>query len=726
MSLTWSLQALLVRHESYVADVEQDRAKMTATIEKLEHEKHDLEADNARTIEENRGLLDQLESLNNDISDSDTQIKSLTATLHSTQEELSRLSALAARSEELERQLTNFEREHAHLQRKVSSSEEEERTAVQRWKDAERTLSHLQDEIERIEHEASSERQRHSDVMARMERRRAVEKELELAAGRLKGAAATRNIDHEGKKGDVVSSFVKDILADNANLQIGIVELREMLLNSNDEVEKLRDQVMLHQPVEDADEEAGTLRQELGLGLNRTPSQEVHVHHHYYPPTPNGEVGKSRTPTLRRPRKKRNVVASGYSTSPASRSRPSYDSSSRTGSTTPSSSATILAQTSASLPQESSTTHRWSMQSSRTGTSSLISPLSSSPQSTTQRTSSLFDRVFSDAAMDSSRPTSPESNDPGSPVSDATKRMRIPPASSRSFSAPLAFQPKSSRVAPFITLESTSEEPCSQGGPYNESFSQDQTPYPDDEATVSVTKPEDEAPPLNEMLLHEDNFSHRPSLHRSTSHDSLFSISGMDIHAHQATPRYHPSEHPLRHRPSHLLLNHGTATPATASLSAATAARPAMARNASRIDSEGLQRSLLLSDRSAARDQESPVAGLGRKVGGWMFGRWGATPTPSADRNSRPPAAGSVRSASSASSSSASQGQGGGQAARSAPTERGMQAPPPMTLKPPKVRRPGVNQTGPIRILAPEVKATDVVVAKMDTGALQEVLDEAG
>ncbi|KAL9071131.1 MAG: hypothetical protein Q9157_005582, partial [Trypethelium eluteriae] len=365
-SLTFSLQALLVRHETYVADAEQERLRMTATIEKLEHEKHDLEADNARTIEENRGLLDQLESLNNDLSDSETQIKSLTATLHSTQEELQHLSVLATRTEELESQLIAFERDHAQLQRTLSSTEEEEQTAVQRWKDAERTLSHLQDQMERMEQEASSERKRHMDVVNRMERRRAVERELEMAAGRLKGAAAAKNADHEGMNGDVVSHFVKDILADNANLQMGIVELREMLLNSNDEVEKLREEVLLHQPLDEVEEEGNTLREELGLGVSRTPSQEVHVHHHYYPPTPNGEQGKNKATALRRPRKKRNAVMPGYATPPSSRNRPSYDSSTRSRSSTPSSSATILAQTSASLPQESLSTNRWSMQSSRT------------------------------------------------------------------------------------------------------------------------------------------------------------------------------------------------------------------------------------------------------------------------------------------------------------------------------------------------------------------------
>ena len=64
MPLIFSLQALLVRHEVYMADAEQERLLMTATIQTLEQQKRELEERNAQTVEENRSLLDQLEDLN--------------------------------------------------------------------------------------------------------------------------------------------------------------------------------------------------------------------------------------------------------------------------------------------------------------------------------------------------------------------------------------------------------------------------------------------------------------------------------------------------------------------------------------------------------------------------------------------------------------------------------------------------------------------------------------
>ncbi|KIN05697.1 hypothetical protein OIDMADRAFT_154101 [Oidiodendron maius Zn] len=294
-------QALLVRHEAYMVDAERDRLELGAKIERLEADKKELEATNSKTIEENRGLLNQLEVLNSTVSESESHIKSLEATLQSTNQELRRLEGLAARTQDLEIQLAALEQEQVVLQNTITKTEAEERSVFQRWKQAERGLCALQDQLERIEREAREERERHIEVLGRMERQRAVERELDTAAGRLKGAAAlTAGTSKNGSS--VVSHFVKDILQDNANLQLGIVELREMLTNSNEEVQTLREQLMLHQPiVENAGVDSGpsTLQAELASKEEPEPkviSQELHIHHHYHAP---------KKEEIRRPKKKR-------------------------------------------------------------------------------------------------------------------------------------------------------------------------------------------------------------------------------------------------------------------------------------------------------------------------------------------------------------------------------------------------------------------------------------
>ena len=222
-SLTFSLQALLHRHESYMAEAEEDRQSLVDSVDALEREKRAVQAENARIVEENRALLEQLEGLNMSVAESDETVKSLTAMLENTQSELRMLTVAAARAADLEAQIVLMETEQERLQQSLTTVQEDEKSAVQRWKNAQVTLRDLEDQVERIEAEARQERQRHEEVVERMERKRIVERELDNAAGRLKGAAAA-----SGNPGtNVVSRFVKDILQDNANLQVGIMELRE-------------------------------------------------------------------------------------------------------------------------------------------------------------------------------------------------------------------------------------------------------------------------------------------------------------------------------------------------------------------------------------------------------------------------------------------------------------------------------------------------------------------
>ncbi|KAL1852772.1 hypothetical protein Daus18300_012104 [Diaporthe australafricana] len=311
-------QALLARHEAYMASAERDRFEMQSRIEQLETEKRTLEVENARTIQENRALLDQLEAFNNSVTDSETQIRSLEATLQSSEQAIRKLQGAEARATEMEDQLANLEAEQAALRNTLVSTEGEARSAMQRWRKAEKGISDLQEKLERIEREACEERERHAQVLARMEKQRSMEKDLNTAAGRLKGAAAAKTIGDGNNGGTVVSHFVRDLLQDNANLQVGMAELRELLLNSNDEIQHLREQLVFHQPVEDREASAAsTLRAELDPDEMEPPSptspkspqrsrptasvsQELHIHHHYH-------VAKPVEP--KKPKKKRQNLA---------------------------------------------------------------------------------------------------------------------------------------------------------------------------------------------------------------------------------------------------------------------------------------------------------------------------------------------------------------------------------------------------------------------------------
>lgn len=690
----FSLQALLARHETYIADSERERKIMTAHIESLEAEKQELEHRNAAVIEENRALLEQLEAVNNAVIESDAQVSNLQATLLSTQQELQKLSHLATRAERLEQQVVEFEKEQAMWQSLISAKEDSEKMAVRRWQQAERTLANLQDQIERIEREAREERERHVEVLGRMERRHAVEAELYSAAGRLKGAAAAKTAGRDQGGTNVVSHFVKDILQDNANLQMGIVELREMLQNSNDEVENLRKQLMEHKPMYDADTPASerTVKQhDLRQELQRATSQELHVHHHYHAPPP-----VKPTPALRRTKKKRyGVLTPGHFTPPTSgystpRTSTSYS--------TPSSVATILQQTAVSIPQHIPKTKRFSTQSTQTYHSALSSSGPSSPQSTTNRTSSIFDRVFSDAG--DSRPTTPGTEDPGSPLIEPLHRKQASGSSFRTYSAPVI--PNNTRFSLDATLGSSLDAALAASDQVDEHETIPEENEPDwQDESPSSPNPEDESSatsPLSDDLLepiHPRNLYKKP-LRRAASHESLLSISGMDIHT-------------LKTRPSQLLtsgIGRAFTTEAIISDAHAQAVGPAMSRPSNTGRS-------LLSGMAVERHLQHKPSSISNRVGGWVFGRWGASPTPtkSDDTVSRSSAESTNKALSWRSSLP--------------PLEVAASAFESTPRKPlPKARAAGINQPGPVLGFRPEIRKQHLPVMKsLDEEGLRKALE---
>ena len=702
MSLTFALQALLIRHEAYVADSEAERRHMSATIDQLEKEKFELENRNAQTIKANRDLLDQLEQLNEAVAESDTQIKVLTDTLHSTEEELQRLSSLVARTQFLEQQLMDLELAQVELQGKLEQKVGDERTAIERWKEAENTLGSLQDQIDRIEKEAREERERHLEIVTRMERRMAANGELAPAAERAKVQAGQQ-------KGNpsVVSHFVKDILLDNTNLQHGILELREMLMCSNEEVEHLREQLRAHQPVSPTTERVSdpmSLQKELGNESVFNP--EVHIHHHYH--NSSRKEAPIRVQPQRRPRKKRFNLASAPH-APSDRST----------------AANIVSQTTVAAPPN---TNRWSNATTLAGSSVPGSPLSMSHRG------SIYDRVFSDVAYDSSRPTSPsDSLDLASPsfgpsktrdslhsqdLSYRLQRRRSqglkPPSLStiRSASTPISLTSKSSPATAIISAISPANSLANDIFTLSPSL---HTTIPEEPNEELVSPSTDDLALPHSTYDHDEAISptalYRPSLRRPASHESLISVSGMDIHT-------------LQSRPAQLLFS---STPKFSSPGSGTTIQPdvkawtatAMGSMTRRNQDSSLNRSLLYSSIanqkpgvSGSNTQRPGVNTLGKKVGGWVFGKWGTAPSPTT--STRPASVKSNNSQSTQGSSKKKEDSASATAAAKREKEL-------------KLRPAGVNQTGPIWGFFDAIPETPtkVHVDVLDQEALGEALAES-
>ena len=691
--LTFALQALLARHESYIAESEAERKHMANSIASLENDKRELQTANEKIISENRELLDKLEDMNNTVANSDLIVKNLEATLASAQVEVRRLTSLAAGTEDLERQLMEMEVGRAKIAEELDTSQEEKSSALSRWREAEMKVRDIEEDLSRIEAEAQRETERHNDLVRRMERQKIVEKELESAAGRLKGSAAA-NALHEGNgKKSVVSSFVRDILQDNANLQAGIMELRELLHASNEDVESMREQVLQHQPIlADGANVAGSLDDQLQWSTLKQVSQEVHVHHHYHAKF---STPKSKATVVRRNSRKRPQTpllgSTPESTTPLTpQGQPRHYISS----------PVVPAM---SLYQPVAQKGRWSVQTGATGFSSYSS-VPSSPQSyLQQRDTSIFDRL--EHSTQSSRPTSPESagrNSPGPELQH--KRGRPSDFSLTSFDE----MQEDDEVLGVVDMDKTPQPSQQQGSDTSphirtkHDLMEDTIVLRPPNAHTTITSPflgqspqpiltEADAPQCTDP--HSDSTA-QSALHRISSRDSLLSISGMDIHIAKSKPSQ-VSVLP-RGTSSTCFISPSPAKPVStaqplASVAEVTASSSRRAISSSTASSSSVA---MLSGLAGAPTTAHQARGLGRLVGGWVRGTWGVAPMKSTS---------DLRSSAQTQATTQSQSQLHGSPAR------------PM----------GINQKGAIPGLRLPLRTPTEVHAKaIDTGLLSESLRE--
>jgi hypothetical protein len=433
---------------------------------------------------------------------------------------------------------------------------------------------------------------------------------------------------------------------------------------------------MIHQPMTDDAGASGssTLRAELDSKEEPKPkviSQELHIHHHYHAP---------KKEEIRRPKKKRTPINTAVFIPPRTSQYPGMPS--RGGETA----STILSQTSVTIPTPATTNSRWSIQSAQL---SDLAPSSvpSSPQSM-YRNSALFDRGFD---IDSSRPTSPVSSiDPMSPQFPPFRhRKRGSEVSTRSFVAPTSFQPNVIREEADIDVEEiqdlqTNTAPSLDDGPTPSESSNQSEPVEDRQDEWSTS-------------LH-------PTLHRSTSHESILSISGLDIHTLKSRPSQMTiTGRGLQPRPSlgspssMLSLN-------TLTSSSTIIARPTLSRQGH--DSSAYLRSnielLNNSDAHSVNSSNSNEESIGKKVGGWVFGRWGMMPAKSSN---------DLRSS-----------------AALSPSQQRVVSSPVDPLKTFMGRAPGVNQKGPVPgyVKKMDKAPSNVQPESVDRDALRDILTEGG
>lgn len=655
-SLTWSLQALLIRHESYIADAEAERARMSHHIASLESSNQGLEARNTSLQEENNILRDQSEDVNKAVEEAEGHVKSLEATLQSTRRELNRVSRITKRTEDLESQLLDCERQQAELHATLNKSVEEERATNQKWRASERRIVDLERELYSIEQEARRERDQHEDTVMRLERRKAVEEELQS-----QDTSITLQNGHQRQNSEVVSSFVKEILQDNANMQIAMSELREMLAYYKDAQQSPMDL----EPVQTAKRNV-SLGDE--LGLTEQQKQELHVHHHYHAPQ---QRERSKPPLTARPKRRRPALMSGRS---SGRSTPNYFASDHDR---PSYRHQSASSQSSVLSSESRQprSNRWSMQSAQTQSSVGLSDISS-PQSTSYCPSTIFERPFSNDGTEYSQTTTPD----WSPV--------IRPKAVKCSSDEDVFQPLS--LPTHTSIDSAFEASQETIVPY--------LPPPTKLSPERATSRSPSPKP-------------RQPLRRTNSHASLLSISGMDIHTtfEAASPAFFS---PARQHSGAILT---TATASAMSRSIGTEHVANLRGRLAPVPEAAGERYIPLTD----------TFGNFKKMGGWLSGRWGGGSNADLKARAKdnsviapgvlhndPGVAGAINVASADTTAISS-----GTSALTGDKTSEARTPKPIS------RPPGINQLGGLPPLPQPKRAW--MRGKLDEEALKECLDES-
>ena len=586
---------------------------MSNQILRLEDEKDELNTMNKKTIDENRYLLDQLEELNNQVAASDAQIAALNTTLESTRREMDKLNSLAAQASLLEAQLSIMEADQARLHHELTVKGQETQIIAQRWKLADRTSTSLSKQVDRIENEAREERQRHVEVVTRLERRLSVQRELE-GSNQEVSRTASAPTQANGRSHNAVSNFVKEILQDNANLQMGICELHELLSDSNEEVEKLRERGVDPSP---------DTRKPSNISDRMEPSRELavdsplHVHHHYHAP-PSSRRDKS--VGLGRLNRRKKPSSAGLRSPRTDMQFPhSSPSPLQLGPMAATSLSTILSQTTVSVPphERPHNGRRESLRSLRTSFSNEQLSGPGSPISSCYE-QSVFD--LTDEIADSTRPTTPASTELGSPEYPNYHRKRNSDVSIRN----LITNPSLSRPSKASTRQVHRDSLDELARANKTVLSPDPRTIPeepDEDGGVELSYPEGSSTIIDSDTVSMLRF--QPRLQRASSAESIFSLRDVD--------------RPQLHTRASQFLNNGRASlsPSMASVEQASSiSATGRTSKATKHQDPSSYTKLLLANSSRTSSLGPPPATkapatLGKKLGGWVAGKWGVAPTAS-------------------------------------------------------------------------------------------------
>lgn len=606
MSLSWSLQALLVRHETYVAESEEERATLRTTVASLTDDNERLQSEREALTAHNKSLLCQVDIANNATAQSDIHIASLQTTLLSAETELIKLDDLVRRTAQLEHELEQHELDRAAINSTLALRTQQEQLATERWQTAEKNINTLEQRLRAIEADAKFEKLRQRSSFANF---RTPEIDDTEGPVRLAANTAYKRSSCGRPESGTVSTFVKEILQDNATLQLSLVEVQELLVASDGELQRLRQHLSLSHKssLEDLDNHNQSQSRRdstLAPNLVKPNAQAVHVHHHYHGPQKRTEPRKG-IQLLRRPSKRRTNASSAHLPS-ISLHHTRQDSVSNDMPIPLSAVSTLVS--SPTLQQN----RQWSLDSAQP-------PRSFASSSRTASVASMFDRNTNDSAQFSSRPTTPGLE---SPILPHNRMSRPPQRISASFFDSLdndvGICPSSPSLPPLNRL-SVPRRRAFPGEADDEDFIVEHSLVDFGKQVASKPLAATKRRSFTDDDL-DDLGGHGlrlQSMQRIASQDSLISISGMDVHlSNRQVPSVvqnpSSSRQPSRAVSTQPVLN-------------ATMIHAHRATSTTQ-NSHSLLSGVASDKRQVSSSSATANSGIGKKVGGWMF-KWGSSAT---------------------------------------------------------------------------------------------------
>lgn len=267
-------QALLARHQKYVASAEHEKAEMLYDISQLKEQLRTIDLENEKLLNENSQLAKQLSFVSDSLYVSDQKVEKLSESLNTQKSLIIQVNGYAARTDALEEQIILLESMRENLEQEVQLSARDKRQAEMRWRKTEQLLDKLTLQYQQLEEEAA---QNQIIIPAQTD-----------SASVLNTTTPTKKQDDTPLKG-----FIKTLVVENKDLESKSTDLQLELESARRENQLLKQQLALSaiNPPNSL-----TIVQPQLHTSSDSANQQLYLHHHHFHTVSQSSIISQSTP----------------------------------------------------------------------------------------------------------------------------------------------------------------------------------------------------------------------------------------------------------------------------------------------------------------------------------------------------------------------------------------------------------------------------------------------